>query len=295
MPEGDTIFRAASALHRALAGRAVTRFETGLAQLANVDRDVPIAGRTVEQVFARGKHLLIQLSGPLTLRTHMRMNGSWHLYRPGERWRRPRSAMRVALHTEAFVAVGFDIPVADFLNPRQLARDPDLSQLGPDLLSPDFDRTEALSRLRARAATEVALALLTQRVMAGLGNVYKSEVLFLEGVHPCTKVGLLDEPTLLRLIDRGQRLIGANVRNGAPAGIVTYGGLRRTTGRSDPSERLWVYGRRGQPCRRCSTPILLTKQGLDARVTYWCPSCQPLPEGVRAPQSLGPDAEPAAD
>ena len=254
-----------------------------------------IAGRTVEQMLSRGKHLLIQLSGPLTLRTHMRMHGSWPLYRPGERWRRPRSAMRVALHTDAFVAVGFDIPVADFLNPRQLARDPDLAGLGPDLLSPDFDRAEAFSRLRARAATEVALALLNQRVMAGLGNVYKSEVLFLERVHPCTPVGRLDDATLVRLIDQGHTLIGANVHNGAPTGIVTYGGLRRTTGRSDPSERLWVYGRRGQPCRRCATPILLTKRGLDARVTYWCPTCQPLPAGVRAPQVLGPDGEPPAD
>lgn len=286
MPEGDTIFRAASALHHALAGRTITRFETGLAQLSNVDRDAPLAGRTVEKVEARGKHLLIHFTGALTLRTHLRMNGSWHLYRPGERWRRPRAAMRVALYTDAFVAVGFDLPVADFMTPRALARDPALAGLGPDLLAPGFDRAQALQRLRARGATPIALALLSQRVMAGVGNVYKSEVLFLERVHPCTPVARLDDATLLRIIDTAGRLLRANVQAGAPAGIVTYRGLRRTTGRADPSERLWVSGRRGEPCRRCGTQILLTKLGLDARVTYWCPTCQPLPAGIRAPRVL---------
>lgn len=271
MPEGDTIKRAANALHRALAGQVVTRFQTGLAQLAKVDRDAPIAGRTVERVESVGKHLLFRFSGGLTLRTHQRMNGTWHLYRPGERWRKPRASMRVVLETADFVAVGFDLPVADFFTDAQLARDPELRALGPDLLAPDFDPAEALRRFRARGTVPASFALLDQRVMAGVGNQYKSELLFLEGVHPRAPVSSLPDETLLGLIERARELLRQNTEIAASL----YRGPRRTTRRADPGAHFWVYGRAGEPCRKCGTPIAFAKEGLAARVTYWCPRCQP--------------------
>ena len=184
MPEGDTIFRAAAALHRALAGARVVRFETVLAHLARVDDDAPIRGRLVERCESVGKHLLIWFSGDLALRTHMRMSGSWHLYRPGEAWQRPSREMRVRLDTERWVAVAFNVPVAEFLTSREIPRTRALASLGPDLLGANFDREEALRRLRLAGAQPIADVLLDQRVVAGIGNVFKSEVLFLCGIHP---------------------------------------------------------------------------------------------------------------
>src|SRR6186997_2034949 len=144
MPEGDTIFRAARTLHRALAGQEVVRFESVLPSLTRVHEDTPITGRVVEQVSAAGKHVLMQFSHDLVLRTHMRMNGSWHIYRPGERWLRSRRDMRVVIATARFEAVGFNIPVAEFLSSREMARQPDLRLMGPDLLGEDFDEAEAI-------------------------------------------------------------------------------------------------------------------------------------------------------
>ncbi len=177
MPEGDTIFRAARTLHRALAGKPVVRFESMFPALTRIHEDAPITGRTVERVRSLGKHVLMQFSEGLTLRTHMRMNGSWHIYRPGEAWRRPRIDMRIVVATSDFEAIGFNIPIAEFIHERNLRRHDELRRLGPDLLSEDFDETEAIARIRARPDTEIGEVLLTQRVMAGVGNVYKSEVL----------------------------------------------------------------------------------------------------------------------
>jgi endonuclease VIII len=269
MPEGDTIFRAARTLHAALAGKAVVRFETVLPRLARVDEDARLAGRTVEAVAARGKHLLIRFSGGLTLRTHMRMNGSWHLYRPGERWRRPRAAMRIVVAVADAEAVAFDVPVAELLDDRALARQRELGALGPDLLAPDFDAAEAARRLRARPEAELGEALLDQRVLAGAGNVFKSEIAFLAGVHPLRPVGDLDGATLRRVVETARRLLLANAGSGRDGG-------RRTTAALDPGARLWVYGRGGEACRRCGTPIAFVRQGPHARVTYWCPRCQPV-------------------
>jgi endonuclease-8 len=275
MPEGDTIFRAARTLDRALRGTAVTRFESVLPALTRVDDDRPIAGRTIESVRAAGKHLLVAFSGGLTLRTHMRMNGSWHIYRPGEPWRLPRSAMRLAIETASFVAVAFKVPVAEFLDDRAAARREDLAAMGPDLLAEGFDAGEVIRRIRARPDAEIAQALLNQRIVAGAGNIYKSETLFVAGVNPFTRVSRVSDEDLARILATARRLMQLNVREGAPGGIVTVPGLRRTTGRADPSERLWVYGRSGRPCRRCGTAIERRKQGPDARSTYWCPGCQP--------------------
>ena len=273
MPEGDTIFRAARTLHRALAGQVVTQFESVFPKLTRVHEDTPVTGRTVERVSASGKHLLMALSGDLVLRTHMRMNGSWHIYRPGEPWQRPRRDMRIVLATAGFVAVGFNIPVAEWLRASALGRHEELRALGPDLLAETFDATEAARRLRLRADAPVGDTLLNQRVMAGIGNVYKSEVLFACGVNPFVLVGTLSDEQVSCLIATAQKFLRANVSEGLAA-MTTYLGFRKTTGRSDPGERLWVYGRAGEPCRRCGTPVQISKQGRDARLTYWCPSCQ---------------------
>src|SRR5579872_463662 len=184
MPEGDTIFRAAAAMHRALAGKIVTRFESVYPALTRVADDRPIVGRTIDAVSARGKHLLVTFSGDLILRTHMRMHGSWHLYRPGVRWQRPARDMRVLVATADVVAVGFNVPVAEFLTPRDLARHRQLQSLGPDLLRDPFDAEDAVRRMRARDREPIADVLLRQQVMAGIGNEFKSEILFLAGIHP---------------------------------------------------------------------------------------------------------------
>jgi endonuclease-8 len=272
MPEGDTIFRAARTLHRALAGRVVAQFSSQLAQLDAVDRRAPIVGRTVVGCAARGKHLLIELSGDLFLRSHMRMHGSWHLYRPGERWRAPGRDARIVITTDAWLAIGFGIVDAEFLERNELPHHDRLSALGPDLLSPDFDVAEALRRIRAAPARHVAEAILRQQSMAGLGNVLKCEVLFACRVHPFTPVSSVTEAQLRCLVERGRRLIRLNVEERSIVGAQRFG--RITTGRLDPRERLWVYGRKGEPCLRCATPIESATE-TEGRRTYWCPTCQP--------------------
>ncbi len=282
MPEGDTIYRSARALNLALQGKQITRFETAYAQLASVNDQSPVAGRTVEQVESRGKWLLIHFTGDLILVTHMLMSGSWHIYRPGERWRRSRAHMRAVLATAGFEAVAFDVPVASFHTARTLERNTTIPKLGPDLLGPDFAEGEAKQRLLARPDEEIANVLLNQHVLAGIGNVFKSEICFACGVNPFTRVRALSKANVDCLVQTAQRQLAANVAPSAAAGIVTYSGARRTTGAADPGARLWVYGRRGKQCRRCGTVILMRKQGSGARSTYWCPQCQPLPGGIPA-------------
>jgi endonuclease-8 len=275
MPEGDTIYRAARALHRALAGQTVTRFESVYPALTRIAEDRPIVGRSVESVSARGKHLLIAFSGDLVLRTHMRMNGSWHLYRPAARWQRPARDMRVLVATASVIAVGFNVPVAELLTARDLARHEELRALGPDLLAATFDRDEVVRRMRARGRDAVADVLLNQRVVAGIGNMFKSEILFLAGIHPFTPVSVLDAAALGRIVDIAREQLAANVmtRSQTLSSITA----RRTTRSLDPNSTLWVYGRGGKPCRRCGATIQSKKTGMDARLTYWCPVCQPAP------------------
>ena len=274
MPEGDTIFRAAATLQKALAGKKVERFESVFPALTRVHEDHPFTGATIDRVHSRGKHLLMQFSNGFVLRTHMRMNGSWHIYRPGEKWRRPARDMRVLVATADFEAVGFDIPVAEFVKEGALPKHAVLARLGPDVLAEGFDRDEAMRRLRDRQRFEIAEALLNQQVMAGLGNVYKSEVLFMCRINPFAAVGSLSEDDLGHLVDTGRKLLRINVESSV-APMTTYTGYRRTTRRNDPGERLWVYGRARLPCRRCGTAINVRKQGAGARLTYWCPRCQP--------------------
>ena len=240
MPEGDTILRTARTLHAALAGKIVTHFQTMLPKLERI----PLEGRRIERVFAVGKHLIIEFDGGVRLHTHMRMNGSWHLYRPGERWRRPRVDMRLLIETGDFVAVGFNVPVAEFGS---------APEVGPDLLSPDFDAAEALRRLKEHGEEEIANVLLNQRVMAGIGNIWKSEALFRSGVDPFARVRELDDATLARIVANARKLLRASA-NGRVARM--------------------VYSRGGQACRRCGARIKSRAQGEGARLTYWCPRCQ---------------------
>lgn len=274
MPEGDTIFRSARTLKAALQGRTVTAFRTELAHLARVDVDKPLAGRSVDDVESRGKHILMYFSGDLILRTHMRMHGAWHLYRPGERWKQPRRDMRIVIATDAFEAVAFRVPVAEFRTAATLERDDVIQSLGPDLLDEDADLDEAIARLRALADVPVGDALLNQRAVAGIGNVFKSEVCFAARLSPLETVGALDEATLRRVLEIARQQLRANVPDTRTAALTMWNGGRRTTGRAHPDQALWVYGRAGQPCRRCATPIALIKQGPDARLTYYCPACQ---------------------
>jgi endonuclease-8 len=276
MPEGDTIFRAAQALHKALASRVVTRFESVYPALTRVADDHPIVGRTIESVTARGKHLLIAFSGDLILRTHMRMNGSWHLYRPDAQWRRPARDVRVLVGTDYAVAVGFNVPVAELLTRRELDRHKQVSALGPDLLAGHqedrFDSVEVVRRMREHARDAIADVLLNQRVVAGIGNVFKSEILFVAGIHPFTPVSQLDDAELQRIIAVALEQLRSNVLERSRTLAPSIG--RRTTRRLDPSAKLWVYSRGGKACRTCGTAILSRKTGVDARVTYWCPKCQ---------------------
>jgi len=271
VPEGDTIFRAAQTLHRVFAGRVVTGFSSVLPYLNRVVDDRPLAGRTIESVEARGKHLLMTFSGNLILHTHMRMNGSWHIYPAGERWKLPAREMRILIETEAAVAVGFNIPVAEFLTASELAKHRQLRRLGPDLLGDRFDARRVFDAIRQRR-DPIADVLLDQRVMAGIGNVFKSEILFLAEVDPFAAPPELSDAQLECVIATAREQLRANVLPPSRSLRPAFG--RRTTRRLDPNEKLWVYGRSGKPCRRCGAPIQSRATGLDARLTYWCPRCQ---------------------
>jgi endonuclease-8 len=275
MPEGDTVFLAAQTLHRFMAGRIVTRFESVYPALTRIAEDHPIVGRTIQSVSARGKHLLIAFSGDLVLRTHMRMNGSWHIYPSGARWQRPARDMRVLVCTADACGVGFNIPVAELLTSRDLDRHRQLQALGPDLLAESFDRDEAVRRMRARGDDPIADVLLNQRVVAGIGNVFKSEILFLARIHPFAPAGLLAGDDLDRIVEVARQQLAANVMTRSQTLSRSTG--RRTTRSLDPNQKLWVYSRGRKPCRRCGAAIQSRKSGPDARVTYWCPRCQPMP------------------
>ena len=286
MPEGDTIYRAARALNKALAGKRITRFDTGLAKLASFNDDTPIAGRTVERVESRGKWCLLHLSGDLILVTHMLMSGSWHIYRTGEKWWMGRDRMRVAVEvapgegeTTGWQAVAFNVPIAEFHTARSLERSSQVPKLGPDLLADEFTVEAGVARVAEYASAnpeaEIAVVLLNQRVLAGLGNVYKSEVAFAAGVNPFRPMHTITPREMEVMVEASQRYLQANVLDGSGDGIVTYAGNRRTTHSMDRADRLWVYGRQGQECRRCGATVMMRKQGEQARSTYWCPDCQP--------------------
>ena len=279
MPEGDTIYRSARAMQKAIGGKVVTGFDTGLAPLARVNDEKTLVGRTIEKVESRGKWLLVHFSGDLILVTHMLMSGSWHIYRAGEKWWMGRDRMRVALETKDFQAVGFNVPVCEFHTARSLERYSQIPKLGVDALGDGYTTATGVAALKtyglAHPAAEIAVVLLNQRVIAGLGNVYKSEVAFAAGVNPFRAMSTITEREMEVMAEVSGKWLKVNVMDGAGDGIVTYSGSRRTTGNSDRTERLWVYGRQGQECRRCGALVEMRKQGEQARSTYWCPGCQP--------------------
>jgi endonuclease-8 len=260
VPEGDTVWLAARRLHAALAGHVLTASDFRVPALATVD----LGGVEVAAVVSRGKHLLLRLGGARTLHTHFRMDGAWHLYRPGAPWRGgPAWQVRVVLRTPSWVAVGYRLPVVELL---ATADEPSVvGHLGPDLLDPDPDLEAAVARLRAAPQREIGDALLDQRNLAGIGNLYKAETLFLAGVEPSTEVA--DVPDLPGLVRRARELLLAN--RDRPEQI--------TTGVTRRGQQHWVFERAGRPCRRCGTTVRSDRQGRAPydRITYWCPTCQP--------------------
>jgi len=260
MPEGDTLVRAAAGLRPYLLGRTVTAASARPPgpQVARV------VGATVTGVEAMGKNLLIRFDNGLELRTHLRMLGSWHRYRPGERWRRAPSRARLVIEVPGSVAVCFDAPVVELFEQRTEALHPSLSRLGPDLLKEPVDVDEAVRRLRdpARAHLAIAVALLDQRALAGIGNEVKNEVLWQARVSPFTTVGDVEDAALRGLVDLAREVL----REGAATG-------RRPR---------HVYGRAGRPCPRCGAIVRSEIQPADLpRLTYWCPRCQPDPRSDR--------------
>ena len=274
MPEGDTVWRTAHHLDKALSGHLLVASDFRVPAYATLD----LAGRRVVDTVSRGKHLLTRIGDgddAVTLHTHLKMEGSWHLYREGTKWQRPAHQARVVLRTEEWTAVGFALGVVEVL-PRS-AEDSVVGHLGPDLLGPDWDLDEAVRRVTADPDRAVGEAILDQRNVAGIGNMYKSEICFLLGLNPWLPVcSVPDVPALLR---QSQRVLEANKLRTA----------QTTTGDTRRGKQLWVYRRDKQPCRRCGTPIRVAMQGpagLGAgaeresaqadqeRATYWCPSCQ---------------------
>jgi endonuclease-8 len=262
MPEGDTILRAARTLSRALAGLELHRLAIGSVRDRGPLREVNLRPYIrIDGVEARGKHLLISFSDGRTLHSHMGMTGSWHLYRPGEPWRLRERAARAVLETDDAVGVCFAPQTLELLSePAEHAER--IRRLGPDLSGDAPDLDEAVRRLRALRPgnTEIGVALLDQRISAGIGNVYKSETLAACGIDPFAPVGDLGDGHLRELFATASALLWRNAA---------------TVMRSTVPGGLAVYGRAGRPCRRCGTAIRSRRQGEHARTTYWCPSCQP--------------------
>ncbi|MFJ6985705.1 MULTISPECIES: Fpg/Nei family DNA glycosylase [unclassified Streptomyces] len=262
MPEGDSVWQAAARLHRALAGRELIRSDLRVPRLATVD----LTGRTVLDVTARGKHLLTRVEGDLTLHSHLRMDGAWKVFGTGQRWTGgPDHQIRAILGVEDRTAVGYRLPVLELL--RTSEEEKAVGHLGPDLLGPDWDPERALANLLADPGRALGEALLDQRNLAGVGNVYKSEICFLLRVTPWLPVGTLPTDLAARLPVVARKLLEAN--RDRPQ--------RNTTGHR--TQDLFVYGRARRPCPRCGTTIRVADQGDGSRErpTYWCPTCQTGP------------------
>ena len=255
MPEGDTVYQTARSLD-VLSGQVLTASDFRIPSLATSD----LAGRTVLETISRGKHLLIRLEGEMTLHSHLKMEGAWDVQRPGARWRRPEHEARAILRTEKTEAIGYSVLLDLVPTPGESSV---VGHLGPDLLGPDWDADEAVRRLERLPHLPVGEALLDQRNLAGIGNVYRAEACFVAGFDPHTPVAEVDNLPRLVAIAHRMLVIHKDRRS------------RVTTGDTRPGRRLWVYGRRG-PCLRCGTPILSGELGPEGqeRAVWWCPSCQ---------------------
>lgn len=260
MPEGDTLHRTAARLREALAGATLTE----AASRAREGLDAAsLVGHRLPGIESRGKHLLMHLDDGRCLHSHMGMTGSWHLYRPGEAWRKPAHRAALVLGTDGRLAVCFSPRTLQLLSATALRRHAQLARLGPDLLDPAFDTEAALARLALHAPTPLGEALLNQSVLAGIGNVWKSELLFLARLDPFAPVGRVEPARLEALLARARALMRRNLE-----------GHRRRTRLGRDGPRLWVYGRSGEACLHCATPIRVRRQGDAGRSTYFCPQCQ---------------------
>jgi endonuclease-8 len=284
VPEGDTIHRTASVLRTALVGRPTVRFDA-----PRLQPPYPGLGRVVESVESHGKHLEIMWDDGIVLHTHLRMTGSWHVYRPGERWRRPDHQARVVIEVPDWLAVCFNAPTVETYRTPDRRRHPGFGRLGPDLCRPDADLAEAVSRMAHYPDPDAIVAdvLLDQRVMAGVGNVFRSEVLWACELSPFALVGDLDHRDHIELVRTAAKQLRANLE-----------GPGRITAPSVPGG-LAVYGRNGQRCPRCAGIVTVTRAGQHRRLVYWCPDCQtrldarPLPEPT-ADDDTPTDRHPAA-
>ncbi|MBB6406237.1 Fpg/Nei family DNA glycosylase [Arthrobacter sp. AZCC_0090] len=294
MPEGDSIWRAATELHRVLAGQVLVSSDFRVPRFATLS----LAGWTVSEVVPRGKHLLMRLLEPveagsrtevaqvaegepdpigpakdltarraLTIHSHLKMEGSWQVYAPGGRWRNPGHTARCVLRTASTDVVGFSLGILEVIPTSDEPRA--VGHLGPDLLGPDWDAEEAVGRMRSAPDTPIGLALLDQRNVAGIGNIYRCEACFLAGVHPAAPVSAVQD--LAGILEEAKSLLQANLGPGP----------RTTRGPRALRPGYWVYGREHKPCLRCGTPIrrgvLGPASGLEDRNIYFCPSCQPSP------------------
>ena len=258
MPEGDTVWRAARRLNDALAGRPLTRSDIRVPRWATLD----LSGVTVDDAVSRGKHLFIR-AGDVSLHTHLKMEGVWHVYPHGGRWRRPAHMARVVLENADHQAVGFSLGLVEVLD--RAAEDDAMAWLGPDLLGPDWSLDDAVRRVTSDPDRPVFLALHDQRNLAGFGNEYVNEICFLHGLLPTRPVG--EVPDVGHVIDRGRRLLSLNCDRV----------LRSFTGNTRTGEERWVFDRERRPCRRCGTMIRSGELGDDPlrmRNAFWCPHCQ---------------------
>ncbi|WP_018763791.1 Fpg/Nei family DNA glycosylase [Arthrobacter sp. 135MFCol5.1] len=276
MPEGDSVWRAARQLHQALAGQALLASDFRVPRFATLN----LAGWTVEEVVPRGKHLLMRVVGPedkrLTIHSHLKMEGAWQVYPPGGRWRKPGFTARCVLRTAAADAVGFSLGILEVVATAN--EDSVVGFLGPDLLGPDWDLDEAERRVRSRPEVPIGVALLDQRNLAGIGNIYRCEACFLSGVHPATPVA--DVVDVRTMMTDAKQLLEANLGPGRRVTVLNARGL--PVGRMAGRPGYWVYGGERRPCLKCGTPIqrgLLGKpNGEEERDIYFCPTCQPVPD-----------------
>jgi endonuclease-8 len=279
VPEGDTIHRTASALRTALVGKAMVRFDA-----PRLVGPVPRAGRLIERVESHGKHLEIGWDDGLVLHTHMRMTGSWHLYRTGERWRRPYRQLRASIETAEWVAVCFNAPIVETYREHGRYRHPGLGRLGPDLCRADADLGEVVNLLLSYPDPEARLrdVLLDQHVMCGVGNVYRCEVLWATELSPWARVGDLTHHDAVLVVNTAARMLRSNLHH-----------TRRVT-HPDAPDGLAVYGRNGRGCLRCHDTIQVRRSGEQARLLYWCPGCQVRLDRRSADDTPAMDPHPAA-
>lgn len=274
MPEGDTIHRAAVVLRRLLVGEVVTGFEVVAPKVSAAARDEPIVGSHVTAVESNGKHHFIHFDTPheVVLHTHMKMSGSWHVYRPGERWWEPESEARVVIRTERVVAPCFHPPIVELLTAKELGLHRVVSGLGPDIIRDEFDMDEAIRRIRSNEDRDIATALLDQRAISGIGNVYKVECLFLARANPWARVRELDDAKLREIVGHARRLIRLN----------REGGERRTRFSLDPADRMWVDERAGLACHVCGSVVESGwHPGDDVRKSWFCRTCQGVTDVYR--------------